>query len=75
MTIDFKELRRLIFFIFKLSLETSNEILLDYDLGKLADAVTLGAFTFNQVDHTMGKLNFRQVMKYINKTSEQEMRH
>ena len=46
-SIDFKELRRLITFIFKLSLETSTEILLDYDLEKLADAVAKGAFTFN----------------------------
>ena len=37
--IDFREFKRLVHFIFKLCLETSTEILLDYDLEKLATSV------------------------------------
>ena len=35
--IKYTEFRALLFFVFKLSLETANEIMLDYDLNKLAD--------------------------------------
>lgn len=74
-TIDFRELKRLINFIFKLSLETSNEILLDYDLEELANAVTLDAFKHSGVeDIKKGLLDFKQVMSFINKVSTQEMR-
>ena len=72
--IDFKEFRRLIHFIFRLSLETKTEILLDYDLEKLADHVAKDAFKFSGVDEAKGKLDFKQVMKYINKPSLQEMK-
>ena len=37
MIIKYTEFRSFLFFIFKLSLETSSEILLDYDLNKLAE--------------------------------------
>ena len=55
-TIDFKELRRLIYFIFRLSLETTNEILLDYDLDQLASIVAKDAFESNGLDFNKGKL-------------------
>lgn len=58
-TIDFKELRRLFNFIFRLSLETSTEILLDYDLEQLADIVAKDAFESHEVDVTKGKLELK----------------
>lgn len=74
-TIDYKELKRLIHFIFRLSLETSTEILLDYDLEELANAVTLDAFNFCGVSDTKkGMLTSQQFMSFINKVSKQEMR-
>ena len=42
--IKYAEFRTFLFFIFKLSLESSTEIMLDYDLNKLADQVASGAY-------------------------------
>jgi hypothetical protein len=73
-TIDFKELRRLIHFVFRLSLETSTEILLDYDLEQLASIVAKDAFESNGLDILKGKLELKQLIRFVNKVSAHEMR-
>ena len=73
-TIDFKELRRLFHFIFRLSLETSTEILLDYDLEQLAGIVAKDAFESYGLDLTKGRLEHTQLIRFVNKVSVAEMK-
>ena len=64
------ELQQFLFFIFKLSLESGNEIMLDYPLDTLTQDVAKACFTFNGIeDLDKGEIRFDQVMKYLNKQS------
>ena len=70
MIIKYTEFRSFLFFIFKLSLETSSEILLDYDLNKLADQVAAKAYEFAGVDKRTGHLSMGQIMQFLNKVGD-----
>lgn len=64
------ELRNFLHFIFKLSLETGNEIMLDYPIDKLTTDVSKACFVFNGIeDLDNGEVRFDQVMKFMNKQS------
>ena len=68
--INWKEFKTLLHYIFKLSLESSNEIMLDYPLEKLAKDVANSCFAFNEVeDLARGEVRLNQIMNYINKQS------
>ena len=69
-SIKYAEFRTFIHFIFKLSLESSNEIMLDYDLYKLAGQVATGAFDFAGIDPEKATINMNQVMQYLSKVSD-----
>ena len=57
-------------FIFKLSLENNNEIMLDYPLDKLAKETATAAFQFNKIeDLERGEITLNQVLNYMNKQS------
>ena len=68
--IKYSEFRSFLFFIFKLSLESSTEILLDYDLNKLSDEVATKAFEFAGEDPKKGTIEMNQVMQFLNKVSD-----
>ena len=66
--IRLNEFSTFLHFIFKLSLERSNEIMLDYPLEKLAREVATACFKFNNIeDLERGEVNLNQVMKFMNK--------
>merc|ERR1712060_200870 len=68
--IGFTEFKTLIHFIFKLALESSNEIMIDYPLDQLAKDVANACFDFNGVeDKERGEVHLNQVMNFLNKQS------
>lgn len=57
-------------FIFRLSLENGNEIMLDYPLDKLAKETATACFKFNQIaDLERGEVTLKQVLNFMNKQS------
>ncbi len=52
--------------MYKLSLETPNEILFDYDIDDLSKQATIACFKLNEVAHT-DLLTKEQLLKWINK--------
>ena len=72
--IKYSEFRTFLHFIFKLSLESSTEIMLDYDLNKLADQVASSAYTFAGIEDKKKNIDMNQVMQFLNKVSDQEKR-
>lgn len=68
--IKLSEFTEFLSFIFKLSLERGNEIMLDYDLEKLAREVATACWKFNGIeDLERGEVHLNQVMNFMNKQS------
>ena len=68
--IKLSEFTEFLSFIFKLSLERGNEIMLDYDLEKLAREVATACWKFNGIeDLERGEAHLNQVMNFMNKQS------
>ncbi|CDW72278.1 ef hand family protein [Stylonychia lemnae] len=66
--ISFKELKKYLLCIFKISLETKNEILFDFDLEKLAENSAKDCFEYNlEDDFDQGTLNVDAVLRWLNK--------
>mgnify|MGYP000642648882 CR=1 FL=1 len=68
--IKLNEFSSFLHFIFKLSLEHGNEIMLDYPLDKLAKEVATACWKYNGVeDLERGEVFLNQVMNFMNKSS------
>lgn len=68
--IRLNEFTSFLHFIFKLSLEQGNEIMLDYPLDKLAKEVAVACWKFNEIeDLERGEVHLNQVMNFMNKQS------
>ena len=66
--IRLREFQTFLHFIFKLSLESQDEIMLDYPLDKLAKEVATAAFQFNNLtDLENDEIHLNQVMNFMNK--------
>lgn len=72
--IRYHEFSKYLHFIFKLSLENKNEIMLDYDLETLAKEVATAAFVFNKLDpKSKDEIHLNQIMNFMNKQSSLDM--
>lgn len=67
LTIKFKNLVKFIHCVFKLALESTSEIMLDFDTKKLATATAKKLFTVSGVDEN-GVVNLDQVCRFIETT-------
>jgi Ca2+-binding EF-hand superfamily protein len=71
--IKYSELREFMFFIFRLSLETQSEILLDYDLETMAGEVVASAFKYWDIDEN-GEILLAQLTKFLDLPPAENMR-
>ena len=68
--IKLNEFTTFLHFIFKLSLENNNEIMLDYPLDKLARETATACFKYNNItDLAHGEVTLNQVLNFMNKQS------
>ena len=68
LTIKFKNLVKFIHCVFKLALESTSEIMLDYDLKELAKATAKKLFDASGADEN-GTVNLEQVCRFIETTN------
>mmetsp|Transcript_14272 Transcript_14272/g.19368 ORF Transcript_14272/g.19368 Transcript_14272/m.19368 type:complete len:159 (+) Transcript_14272:453-929(+) len=68
--IRLSEFQTLLFFLFKLSLESGSEIMIDYPLEKLAKMTVTSCFQHEGIDDlTNGEVRLNQIMHWLNKQS------